>query len=76
MLVELNERDAALFKLFMQHYEQFTLLVDNRVFDLRNGHAEIHFDPQGEIASIDLHAKVFKRVKLPSATVVKVKSVL
>ncbi len=75
-LLELSDQDAAAFKLFMQYYQQFELLVDNRVFDLRNGRAEIHFSPTGEIHSIDLHSKVFQAVKLPSQAVALVKKVL
>lgn len=69
VIIELNEVDAKLFLLFQRHYEEFALLVDNRVFEVCNGSAEIHFDPRGEIASIDLHAKVFKRIKIPQVTV-------
>lgn len=76
VLLELSDQDAAAFKLFMQYYPQFALLVDNQVFDLRNGRAEIHFSPTGEIHAIDLHSKVFQAIKLPSQPVAVVKKVL
>ncbi len=69
MIIELTEAEALAFKLFREHQDRFMLLVENRVFDLRNGSAELHFDPQGEIASIDLHAKVFRRIKVVIAPV-------
>ena len=39
----------------------FLLMKKVGIFNLSNGSAEIHFNPQGEVASIELHAKVFRR---------------
>lgn len=75
-LIELSEQDAKLFVLFQQHYEEFALLVDNRVFDVKNGSAELHFNRGGQIVSIDLHAKVFRRATLVDSPVVIVKPVV
>lgn len=74
--LELSEQDAQAFMLFMQHIDKIETLLDNRVFDVRNGSAEIHFNHDGEIASIDLHSKVFKRVAIAQTTVAIVKKVL
>lgn len=75
-IIELSEEDAKAFLMFRKYYAEFALLVDNRVFDLKHGSAEIHFDRNGHIDSIDLHAKVFKKINLTSATVAIVKDVV
>lgn len=76
VILELNERDAQLFLAFQRNYEEFVLLLENRVFDLRNGRAELHFNHQGQIASIDLHSKVFKRAISLDEAVAVVKKVI
>lgn len=75
-LLELSEQDAAKFRLFMEHYQEFELLLTAGVFDVRNGSAEVHFNNNGDIASIDIHAKVFRRESIPQPPVVIMKSVL
>lgn len=67
----LNDADAASFIRWQKYRDKFELLVETQVFDVKNGSAEIHFDPQGEIRSIDLHAKVYRRVVIPMVTVDK-----
>lgn len=74
--LELNDADAAAFLLFRQHQAKLMLLIDNRVFDLRNGSAEIHFNHDGDIAAIDMHAKVFKRAEITMKPVVVMKKVV
>lgn len=74
--LELSDQDAKSFLLFLQHQANFELLLDNRVFELQNGSAEIHFNRDGDIASIDLHAKVFKRESIAHPPVVIVKQVV
>ncbi len=74
--IQLTEAEALAFKLFREHQDNFMLLVENRVFDLRNGTAEIHFNPGGQIAAIDLHAKVFRRVSVVVEAVDIVKKTL
>ncbi len=75
-IIELNDTDAKAFVLFRQHQEKVMLLIENRIFDLRNGSAEIHFNREGAIASIDMHAKVFRSVDIANQPVVIVKKVL
>lgn len=75
-LLELNDQDAKSFLLFLQHQATFELLLENRVFDLRNGTAELHFNPHGELAAIDLHAKVFRRASIVEENVASVKTVV
>lgn len=73
-IIELTEHDAQAFLLFRKYQDKFALLVETQVFDVRNGSAEIHFNRNGDIASIDLHAKVFRRVELGINTVDSVKN--
>lgn len=75
-LIELNDMDAKAFLMFRKYQAQIALLVENRVFELQNGSAEIHFNPKGEIASIDLHAKVFRKVNLVDESIAIVHRVL
>ncbi len=75
-IIELTEIDAQAFLMFRKYQAQIALLVEHRVFDLQNGSAEIHFNPKGEIASIDMHAKVFRKVNLTEEPIAIVKNVL
>lgn len=45
-----------------QHIALFKILYDAGVFQLRNGSADIHFNNDGNIAAIELHQKVYRRV--------------
>lgn len=74
--LQLDEIDAEAFKLFRQYQDKIALLIENQVFQIKNGSAEIHFTPQGDIGSIDLHAKVFRRVELTQRPVLVVKKVV
>lgn len=74
--VEMTDRDAQAFMLFRKYQDKIALLLENQVFDLKNGRAELHFGPAGDIDSIDLHAKVFQSIKIPRSTVAVVKKVV
>lgn len=52
VILELSDSDA----------ENWRILKEAGVFNMANGSAEIHFNPQGQIASIDTHQKTFRRV--------------
>lgn len=71
IIVELNEVDAASFVRWRQYQSTFELLVENRVFDIRNGYAQLNFDKLGNIGSIDLHMNVFRAVSYPQVGVDK-----
>lgn len=75
-LIELSDQDAQLFVLFQRNYQKFALLVEHQVFDVKNGSAELHFDRKGDIASIDLHAKVYRRGSVLIEPIAIVKQVL
>lgn len=76
VIVELTDQDAEAFRQFRKYQDKMMLLVEHRVFDLLNGSAEIHFDPQGDIASIDMNAKVFRKAKLTLQTIAVVKDIV
>lgn len=50
--VYLKPEEAALFILFMKHYDKIGFMFKEGVFDTRNGSAELHFNPQGDLHSI------------------------
>ena len=51
--VYIPDEDAEKFLLFQQYYATFSLLVENGVFDIRNGSAVLHFDKKGELLAIN-----------------------
>lgn len=51
--------------------EAIAIMVEAGVFDIRNGSAELHFDSEGLLASIDLHQKAFRRQRLSTIAIVK-----
>lgn len=51
--VYIPDEDAEKFLLFQQYYDTFSLLVENGVFDIRNGSAVLHFDKKGELLAIN-----------------------
>lgn len=59
--LELNAQEAASFMAWREHQDTFEKLLACGVFGVRNGHAEIHFDHEGNLASASLHFKVFQR---------------
>ena len=63
MTIDLPERECAM----------FNVLYNAGFFDIANGSAEVSFDQAGNIGSIVIHRKVYKRFDKP---VVLVKTVL
>lgn len=51
--VYIPDEDAEKFLLFQRYFEQFSLLVDNGVFNIRNGSAVLHFDKKGDLLAIN-----------------------
>jgi hypothetical protein len=51
--IYIADAEAEKFLLFQQHYETFALLLDNGVFDVRNGSVTIHFDNKGILKAIN-----------------------
>lgn len=48
----LPEEEAKKWLLFQEYYSQFSIMVEQGVFDITNGSATLHFDPQGVLRSI------------------------
>ena len=46
----------------------FNTLFQAGVFSVRNGSAEIHFDNEGIIRTIDIHTKVYRRTSVDKPT--------
>lgn len=67
MTVELTEADARAFVEWRKYQDQFTVILASGIMDIREGSAEIHFDPQGDIGAIKVHGTVYK--KDPTAAV-------
>ncbi len=76
VVVEMTEVEAQMFVLFRKYEDKIVTLLENRVFDLMNGSAEIHFNRLGQIASIDMHSKVFKRAETAVQPIVLMKKVV
>jgi len=45
--------EAQQFLLFQEYYNQFVLLVEHGVFDVRNGSVVLHFDKHGDVLAIN-----------------------
>lgn len=48
----LTENDAVRFKEFQQNYDNFMLLINKGVFEIKNGSAVLNFDSNGKITTI------------------------
>lgn len=69
--VELTEQDALLFRQFMEHRDKFQLLLDNGVFNIRNGSALLNFSPIGDLTQIDINVLMYKKGYPQVVTVLK-----
>lgn len=50
--VTLTDEQAALFILFMKHYDDFGFLVSQGVFDITEGSATMHFGKGGKVLKV------------------------
>lgn len=48
----LPENEAKKWIVFQKYYDTFSILVDNNIFDVKNGSVAIHFDKFGSISLI------------------------
>lgn len=69
-VIELNAQEAQSFLEWREHQTLFDKLRNLGVFGVRNGHAELHFDMDGNLSSASLHFKVFQKVIAPTAIAV------
>lgn len=51
--VYIPDAEAEKFLLFQRYFEQFSLLVENGVFEVKNGSVALHFDKNGELMAIN-----------------------
>lgn len=59
--LELTPYEAELFMAFRKHQDQFEVLREAGVFDVRNGKAVLSFDSAGTLQDIDFDIKGYKR---------------
>lgn len=51
--VYIPDEDAQKFLLFQRYFNEFSLLVDSGVFEIKNGSATLHFNKRGELLAIN-----------------------
>lgn len=56
----MTQEDLELFKEFQKNYVVFKCLVDGRVFEVRNGCVEIHFNSTGQVSAIRANIETYK----------------
>lgn len=59
--IELTNDECVLFREYMEHRENFRLLKDNGVFNIRNGQAICNFDSIGNLTQIDINVLMYKK---------------
>ena len=47
------DEEAKKFLLFQEHFQEFTLMLESGVFDVRNGSVTLHMDKNGSIKAIN-----------------------
>lgn len=52
-IIELSDIDIQKFKLFMQHYDMYSLLLEKGVFDQKSASISLHFDHNGVLKTIE-----------------------
>jgi hypothetical protein len=58
--VFLSQEDIKLFKDFQEHYDNFKILIESGIFNLRAKTVNLHIDPDGNIKNIDVLIKLVK----------------
>lgn len=71
--VELTEKEAHSFKKWREHQDTFDVLLENNIFEIKNGSAEIHFDKDGEIHNLKAHVNVYRKKDIHTPTIVLTK---
>lgn len=69
--ISLSDLEASQFLEWRRHQENFAIIMQSGVMDIREGSSEIHFDAQGRIGAIKAHVNVYKHD--PSAALMVVK---
>lgn len=50
--IYIADEDAQKFMLFQKHYDIFTILIDKKVFETKNGSVSLNFDRYGVLQSV------------------------
>jgi hypothetical protein len=59
--IELTNEEALMFRKFQEHYEDFALLYEAGVFNVKNGHAVLNFDSNGTLITIEFKILGYKK---------------
>jgi len=51
--IYIADDEAVKFLLFQEYYETFMVLINSRVFDVRNGSVTLNFDKNGTLKTIN-----------------------
>ncbi len=60
----LTDEEANSFRRWRQHQENFEILEKSGVFGISNGSAELHFNSEGKLSTINTHLAVFRRINI------------
>jgi len=58
--IYLSDEDSYKFKLFLENYETFSLLLEHAVFDQRNANVTLNFDSAGVLSLITRNDLLYK----------------
>lgn len=58
------DEDAKKFLLFQQHYDAFSTMLEQGVFDSRSSSVTLHFDQSGDLGAIDKTTHAWNSRKL------------
>lgn len=61
VVIELTEKDAALFEAFRRFQSNFSALNECGFFLMRGGSAVVHFDHEGVIRKVEAHHLILKK---------------
>lgn len=52
-IIELTRKDAERFKIFQEHYDDFVILINAKIFETTNGSIKLHFNKQGKLKLVE-----------------------
>ena len=58
--VYMIDEDARKFLLFQEHYDLITLLLENKIYEMKNGSITLHFDGDCAVRKIESNKVLFK----------------
>lgn len=60
VVIELKDKDAEAFRVFLEHRAFFDVLIDNDIHKMSNGNALLSFDSVGQLRKVKLEQTVFR----------------